>query len=152
MKETNVLMISRDPSLTKAVQAELSSRRGLRVRVARQVDDVNATNVGDGLGLILLHLDGSVDREQVACLLWISSTLPRPVPVLILRERYEFEEARAMFQMGAADYVSRADHLSKLASLIDLLTTGVTMGLPRHAQPLSRAELKRSKRLTQASK
>ena len=107
MFNATVLMISRDRSLNRSVSRGINALQGFELRIVEGLDQIGTSIKEKGLDLVMVHLDGSMGYAQVARVLWMSSILPRPVPVLAVTERYRIQEALAMFRMGVADYVSR---------------------------------------------
>jgi hypothetical protein len=101
------------------------------------MDEVGCLIEGAGLGLVVVHLDESIDHGTVASVLRRSSIRPRPVPVLVVSESYRPEEALAMFRMGVAEYVSREDHIERLADLIGILALRTQVSRPRAVEPVA---------------
>ena len=151
MFNATVLMISRDRSLNRSVSRGINALQGFELRIVEGLDQIGTSIKEKGLDLVMVHLDGSMGYAQVARVLWMSSILPRPVPVLAVTERYRIQEALAMFRMGVADYVSRADHLDKLGALIEVLTLQVRMSAPRTVETVACPAVQRRPRFTHAS-
>ena len=59
---------------------------------------VHSELIEEEIGLVVVHLDGSIDEDDVALLLWKTSTARREVPVFIISDRYDVEEALGMFR------------------------------------------------------
>lgn len=137
MFDTTVLIISRDLSLVREARRGISAENGLWLRHADGMDEAGCLIEGAGLGLVVVHLDESIDHETVASVLRRSSIRPRPVPVLVVSESYQPEEALAMFRMGVADYVSREDHIERLADLIGILALRTQVSPLRAVAPVA---------------
>jgi len=137
MFDTTVLMISRDLSLVREARRGNTAENGLWLRHADGMDEVGSLIEGAGLGLVVVHLDKSIDHGTVASVLRRSSIRPRPVPVLVVSESYQTQEALAMFRMGVADYVSREDHIERLADLIGILALRTRVSPPRAVEPVA---------------
>jgi DNA-binding NtrC family response regulator len=121
MFEATVLLISSDPALVRVARREVQLLENVRLRVIESIDGADAHAGAEGIGLIVVHLDRGVDDAQVARLLWLASTARRRIPVLAVSERYDPEQALALFRMGVADYLCRPLHLDRLAGFIDQL-------------------------------
>jgi DNA-binding NtrC family response regulator len=122
MLESTVLLISRDASLVGWVDHEVAQLDELRLDAMDEVEEACARVSRDGIGIIVVHLAGSIGTAEVARLLWISSTLRRPVPVVAISERYQVDRAVMLFQLGVADYLSRSHHRNRLRDVLDALT------------------------------
>jgi hypothetical protein len=123
-----ILLICRDRALVEAVREAAATLPGGRpLSVAKTAEAVSARTVGD-VGLILVHLDARDGRESelepVARMLWVSSTLRRPIPVLALTDEHDAERDLALFRMGVADTLNRLDHLDRLDAVIAALSSG----------------------------
>jgi DNA-binding response OmpR family regulator len=122
MSESTVLLVSNDESLVGWVDYEVGRLDELRLEALDEVEAACERAVRDGLGIIVIHLAGEVGTADVARLLWVSSTLRRPVPVLAISERYQVERALMLFQLGVTDYLSRSHHRNRLRDVINALT------------------------------
>lgn len=122
MVTNQVLMISRDASLAGKVREELDSLGGLNLRVVDGVDKAFSEAIEGEQDLILAHLDAGIDRAQLGWMIGEVGIRSLPVPFVALSETYRADEAISLFRMGVADYLSRADHLDKIATVINSLT------------------------------
>jgi DNA-binding NtrC family response regulator len=121
MPESTVLVISRNASLVGWVESEVERLGGLRLDAVDDIEVACARATRDGIGLIVVHLAGDVRTAEVARLLWVSSTLRRPAPVVAMSERYQVERAVTLFQLGVTDYLSRSHHQKRLCDVIAAL-------------------------------
>jgi DNA-binding response OmpR family regulator len=131
-----VLLVSQDAALTEAVREALSVTPGrFPLEVADSAEEVDAETLGE-VGLLLVHLDDGDGLEPVGRLLWWSSTMRRPIPVLTLGDAFDADRDLALFRMGVADALSRAHHLERLGALIAALC----LRRPNHIDAFEPAE------------
>jgi DNA-binding NtrC family response regulator len=121
MTESTVLLMSRDASLVGWVDTEVGRLEELRLDAVDEIDVACARAKRDGVGMIVIHLGGEIGAAEVARLLWASSTLRRPVPVVAISERYQVDRAVMLFQLGVTDYLSRSHHRNRLRDVIETL-------------------------------
>jgi DNA-binding response OmpR family regulator len=121
MPESTVLVVSRDASMVGRLGREVERINDLRIDATDDVELACVHAERDRVGLIVVHLAGEVGLSEVARLLWVSSTLKRPVPVLAMSDRYHTDRAVTLFQLGVADYLSRTHHRNRVREVIDTL-------------------------------
>jgi DNA-binding response OmpR family regulator len=138
MLANSVLLICREPALVEQVRDGIGPRPGGRLDVIGDFDQACVEIEEKNPGLIAIHLDESTGAQQVCRLLWLSSLKSRHVPVLAVSETYEPREATDMLRMGVSDYVSRADHLDKLGTVIATLTQNPRKSAPPNEKPEAR--------------
>jgi hypothetical protein len=120
----NVLLVSRYGSLVGAVREALGSTSGVDPLVVVKRAEVVGPEMLGGIGLVLFHLGEGDPTDPVGRLLWLSSTMRRPVPVLVLDDVYEARRSLEFFRMGVADVLSRSHHLDRIGTLIDATSLG----------------------------
>ena len=125
MPDLTVLSVGRDPAIVRWVDEEMRRLPGPRLA---HFDDAEAacdfatdSETGDRLGLILVQVAGDPELSDVTRLLWVSSTLRRPVPVVVVSERYQVGRASTLFQLGVTDCLSRSHHRDRLSAVIETL-------------------------------
>jgi DNA-binding NarL/FixJ family response regulator len=70
--------------------------------------------------LIVVHLGGDGGHyDQFDRLLWATSVLSRPTPVVVIAERYLIEQATTLYRMGVSEYISRTHHLDQVGDILD---------------------------------
>ena len=70
--------------------------------------------------LIVVHLGGDGGQyEQFDRLLWATSVLSRPTPVVVIAERYLIEQATTLYRMGVSEYISRTHHLDQVGDILE---------------------------------
>jgi DNA-binding response OmpR family regulator len=121
MPESTVLVVSHNASLVSWVESEVEWLDGLRLDAVDDIEVACARAMQEEIGLIVVHFAGDVRTAEVARLLWVSSTLRRPVPVVAISERYQLDRAVTLIQLGVADYLSRSHHRKSLRGVIDAL-------------------------------
>src|SRR4051812_40409687 len=116
-----VLFIGRDLGLAEAVRESLAgSADRLSLAVVATAEEAGAETLGE-FGLVLAHVDEPADLEPLARLLWLSSTLRRPIPVLTLADVFDADRDVSLYRMGVADALSRSHHLDRIGGLIESL-------------------------------
>jgi len=116
-----VLFIGRDLELAEDVRASLADSAGrLSLAVLASAEEVEADTLGE-FGLVLAHIDERAALEPMARLLWLSSTLRRPIPVLTLADVFDADRDASLYRMGVADALSRSHHLDRIGGLIETL-------------------------------
>lgn len=56
--------------------------------------------------------------EELNRLLWATTVLARPVPVLVIADRYHTDQATTLYRMGVTDYISRTHHDDKIGEVL----------------------------------
>jgi DNA-binding NtrC family response regulator len=122
MLDSKILLISRDATLIKTVGRVTGSIHSLRLEVAEEIDAAEYHLEGNGVVMILVHLEEGADHEGVIRLVRSIAGWPQPVPLLVLSDQYHAEQALVLLRLGAVDYLSQPLDLDRLAYLIDVLT------------------------------
>jgi DNA-binding response OmpR family regulator len=118
MPATPVLAVTNDSTFPGLLRSKLPSESG-RIVVAPSLDEACSLLKTARPRLIVVHLSGDVGRyEQFDRLLWATSVLSRPTPVLVIAERYLTEQATTLYRMGVAEYISRTHHLDQLGDVL----------------------------------
>ena len=118
---STVLFVTHHSSVAELVREEVESIDGFAFQWSDDPQGVDSELIEEEIGLVVLHLDGTIDEGDVALLLWKTSTARREVPVFVISDRYDVEEALGMFRLGVADYISLPDHRDSLSSLCKTL-------------------------------
>jgi two-component system response regulator HydG len=74
------------------------------------------------LALVVVHRARASDPAEASWLLQTVAASPRPLPVLVISDQHQAEQALALIRQGAADYLSRPLDLGRLGYLFDVLT------------------------------
>jgi DNA-binding NarL/FixJ family response regulator len=70
--------------------------------------------------LIVVHLGGDGGQyDQFDRLLWATSVLSRPTPVVVIAERYLIDQATTLYRMGVSEYISRTHHLEQVGDTLE---------------------------------
>ncbi len=122
MRESTVLLVSHDASFVGWFDYEVGRMDALRLDAMDEVEMACARVMTEKIGIIVIHLSADIGSAEVARLLWVSSTLRRPVPVIAISERYQIDRALMLFQLGVTDYLSRSHHRNRLRDVLAALT------------------------------
>jgi hypothetical protein len=135
-----VLLISEDGTLVEEVRGALDGLPAVHpMAVVTTVDAVSAKTL-DGVKLVVVHVGkGNNPTGPVGRLLWMSSMMRRPIPVLALVDVYKPRQALAFFRMGVADVLSRSHHLDQLGVLMIAPSLQPSPDGPAIDQALARA-------------
>ena len=118
MSTTPILAVTNDESLLGLVRSD-----GSRPAAARWAGLWWRPSVAEACPLlktarprlIVVHLTGDAGRyEQLDQLLWATSVVSRPTPVVVIAERYRIDQATTLYRMGVSEYISRKHHLDQL--------------------------------------
>jgi DNA-binding NarL/FixJ family response regulator len=121
MSATPILAITNDENLLASLRATARNQLGQtgRIVVAASVDEACPLLKTARPRLIVLHLTGEAGRyEQLDQLLWATSVVSRPTPIVVIAERYRIDQATMMYRMGVSEYISRKHHLDQLADVL----------------------------------
>jgi DNA-binding NarL/FixJ family response regulator len=70
--------------------------------------------------LIVVHWTGHGRHlEELNRLLWATTVLARPVPVLVIANRYRTDQATTLYRMGVREYISRTHHADQFGRILD---------------------------------
>jgi len=120
MLDSTILIVAKDRSLVALLRTQLRRRKvaGNRMIVSESADEACSLLQTVRVRLVMVHLEREhLGYDEVDHLLWVASTLPRRVPVLVVAERYLVEQATTLYRMGVSEYVSRSHHLDQLGDL-----------------------------------
>jgi DNA-binding NtrC family response regulator len=121
MSATPILAITNDEKLSSLLRSTVRDQLGQtgRIVVAESVDDACPLLKTARPRLIVVHLTGDSGRyEQLDQLLWSTSVVSRPTPIVVIAERYRIDQATMMYRMGVSEYISRKHHLDQLAGVL----------------------------------
>jgi two-component system response regulator HydG len=131
MSEVGVLLISHDSSLSSTVHELVSKIANLKNEHVLGFDDA-CKRIGEArFGLVIAHLHRHAHVAGLTSLLSTFQATGRTIPVLVLSDEYQAEQALTLLRLGAADYLGRPLNLSRLAYLIDVLTIDGRYGQSR---------------------
>ncbi|MHC5537621.1 hypothetical protein ACYOEI_05255 [Singulisphaera rosea] len=122
MTENQVLMISNDTRLVRRVREDLDVLGGPGLHVVEEVDRAFSEAIEGDYCLVIAHLDEGIGRAQFRRMLGEANSQASPVSFLALSETYLPDEANILFRLGIADYLSRDEHLEKIANIINALS------------------------------
>jgi DNA-binding NarL/FixJ family response regulator len=130
MSSTPILAVTNDESLLGLIRSTVREQFGPtgRIVVAPSVAEACPLLKTARPRLIVVHLTGDAGRyEQLDQLLWATSVVSRPTPVVVIAERYRIDQATMMYRMGVSEYVSRKHHLDQLAEVLGAYLHPVTL-------------------------
>jgi len=147
MSATPILAVTNDDTLLSLLRAKLRDHIGPkgRIMVAASVDEACPLLNTARARLIVVHLAGDSGRyEQVDQLLWTTSVLRRPTPVVVIAERYRTDQATMMYRMGVSEYISRTHHLDQLGEVLGAYLRPVTLAAASAAEGDASAKIWRA--------
>ena len=117
MLDSTILTVTTDPQFVTLLRTQLHHQvgAGSRMIVTATVDEACSILETARPRLVVIHWTGESARyEQLDQLLWTTSVMARPAPVVVISERYRTDQATTLFRMGVSDYISRTHHVSQL--------------------------------------
>jgi DNA-binding NarL/FixJ family response regulator len=120
MPVTPVLTVTNDDSFLGMLRSKLRelNQRG-RIAATPSLDEACSLLKTARPRLIVVHLGGDGGHyEQFDRLLWATSVLARPTPVVVIAERYLIEQATTLYRMGVSEYISRTHHLDQVGDIL----------------------------------
>lgn len=133
MPATPVLTVTNDDTFLEMLRSKLREKLNQRGRIAAtpSLDEACMLLKTARPRLIVVHLGGDGGHyEQFDRMLWATSVLSRPTPVVVIAERYLIEQATTLYRMGVSEYISRTHHLDQVG---DILEAYLRPALPRVA-------------------
>lgn len=130
MRATPILTVATDDTFLTLLRAKLRDHLGPkgRIMVAGSVDEACPLLKTARPRLIVVHLAGdSGGYGQLDRLLWATSVLSRPTPVVVIAERYRTDQATMMYRMGVSEYISRTHHLDQISDVLGTYLRPVTL-------------------------
>src|SRR5438128_11779689 len=99
-----MLVVSGDSSLIESCQAIADSIPCLRSMVIGRVSETAAHLASDEIKLVLVHLVEESDAREVVRLLHQLASAERALPLIVISEKDNAEQAWSLTRLGAADY------------------------------------------------
>jgi DNA-binding NtrC family response regulator len=121
MFDYTYLVVTRDRSFVALLREQLRAEKlaGTRLILCDSADEACALLQTVRVRLVVVHLEPDhIGYEEVDHILWVTSIMPRRMPVLVVAERYVVEQATNLFRMGVSDFVSRSHHAERLGALV----------------------------------
>ena len=121
MSSTPILAVTSDKTLLGLLRSTVRNKLGQKGRlvVAGSVEEACPLLKTARPQLIVVHLTGEKGRyEQLDRLLWATSVVSRPTPIVVIAERYRIDQATMMYRMGVSEYISRKHHLDQLSGVL----------------------------------
>jgi DNA-binding NarL/FixJ family response regulator len=121
MLATPILAITNDEALLASLRSTIRDELGQkgRIVVAASVDAACPLLKTARPRLVVVHFTGESARyEQLDRLLWATSVVSRPTPIVVIAERYRIDQATMMYRMGVSEYISRKHHLEGLGDVL----------------------------------
>jgi two-component system response regulator HydG len=122
MPKSTALLITCDPTLVQAVSKVIDSVKELNLKAVATVTEAYPQLHRADLVLLLAHLPRQTDTAEASGLVQTVAASLRPVPILLISDQHHPEQALALLQQGAADYLTRPLDLARLGYLLDVLT------------------------------
>jgi DNA-binding NarL/FixJ family response regulator len=147
MPATPILTVTNDDTFLALLRTKLRDQLGPkgRIMVAASVDEACPLLKTARARLIVVHLAGDSGRyEQLDRLLWTTSVLSRPTPVVVIAERYRTDQATTMYRMGVSEYISRTHHLDQLGDVLGAYLRPVTLSAVATAESDASAKIWRA--------
>jgi DNA-binding NarL/FixJ family response regulator len=122
MPATPVLTVTNDDTFLGMLKSKLREQLDQRGRIAAapSLDEACSLMKTARPRLIVVHLGGDGGQyEQFDRLLWATSLLSRPTPVVVIAERYLIEQATTLYRMGVSEYISRTHHLDQVGDILE---------------------------------
>lgn len=121
MSHSPVLTVTSDDSFLEILRTKLREQLNLPGRIAAtaSLDEACSLMKTARPRLIVVHLRGDGGHYgQFDRLLWTTSVLSRPTPVVVIAERYLTDQATTLYRMGVSEYISRTHHLDQIGEIL----------------------------------
>lgn len=121
MSDQFVLMIASNDQFLQLLRWQLQDHRDGRCRIAVAGGIDQATGLVEALRprLIVIHWSPGWRPEDLSPLLWATTIVPRPIPVVVVADWYRAQQATQLYRMGVTDYISRSHHQPQLAGILE---------------------------------
>jgi two-component system response regulator HydG len=122
MADRTILLICHDPGLGQLIPDLVSRIPGLRLEAADDYEQARSFIEGGELALILWHLGPCDPVSGLTRLLGDVITSGQKIPVLVLADEYQAEQALSLHRLGVLEYLGRPLDLGRLSYLMDIVT------------------------------
>jgi len=120
MLDSTILTVTSNEEFLSLLRHQLHDQvgAGSRMIVAGTIDEACTLLETARPRLVVVHCTGESARyEQLDQLLWTTTVQTRPIPVLVIADRYRTDQATMLFRMGVNEYISRTHHLDQLGKV-----------------------------------
>ncbi len=120
MSDSTILTITSNEEFLVVLRQQLHDQvgSGSRMIVAGTIDEACSLLDTARPRIVVVHCAGDCGRyDQLDKLLWATTVLARPVPVLVIADRYRTDQATMLFRMGVSEYISRTHHIDQLGAV-----------------------------------
>ena len=122
MLQTNVLVISDDPSLIEPISGIVRSVGGLAFESLPDLASIPTDSPWDRVALVVIHLRRPGPNSEIVPLLRSISSARKAVATILVADEPDPEQGPNLLRLGVADYLGRPLDLVKFARLTDILT------------------------------
>ena len=129
MSATPILAVTNDETFLALLRSKLRDQLGQKGRIAAAPSRRRSMSaLEDSASPAYRGSPGGRQRAVRAArpLLWATSVLSRPTPVVVIAERYLIDQATMMYRMGVSEYISRTHHLDQLGEVLGAYLRPVT--------------------------
>jgi DNA-binding NtrC family response regulator len=130
MFDATILLVSTDSALISTVTGVVASLTNLRLEVLATPEEIGEYLQRHQTSLVLSHLPATKDSSRFRSLLKTISASAHGIPLLVISDTHQPEQALAFLREGVTDYLSRPLNLNHLAYLIDVLTVPARCATP----------------------
>jgi two-component system response regulator HydG len=128
MTEKTVLLICRDEILEQLICELVAPVPGLSLERVDDYKQASSHVEGRKLALILWHLGARSPVSGLTRLLGDIISSGQRIPVLVLTDEYQAEQALSLIRLGVLEYLNRPLDLGRLSYLVDILTIEARYG------------------------
>jgi DNA-binding NarL/FixJ family response regulator len=121
MTSKQLVVVANDPFRFGPIQEGLAEVDGLELIQAEATDEAACLLGNESVAMVVVTQRNGEAPIRLLGLIAGCSSRAVPVPIVVVTDCYDEAEATTFFRLGVADYLSLADHVNQIRSVVQTI-------------------------------